>query len=331
MKRVVPGIKILAMRLAVISLPLAALVACGSGSRKPTPPAAAERPSLASFLDAASILPPSALAIAWADVDALRDGPASPLLEGIDRSLEVPGTSQTTFIGDNLGSIHRIAGGMYPTMSGTSILVILDGDFTPETMFEAARTWAGEREVAISPCKVRGRAGLRSGGTVLVHAGEGMFVNGPEGLVTRSLDLMDRKVTGSVVDPELAYLASSTVEEPAALVVSGITPPTSYEWLLAKKLPSMVGSRFLLSASTPGDIRFRLGLLAGKPIKPIWFAQEVNTFLVRASDDPGIVKLGLSDWVEGLEVELLAKGIVVKGAIDPDKLVEVVKGPGGES
>ena len=75
----------------------------------------------------------------------------------------------------------------------------------------------------------------------------------------------------------------------------------------------------------------RLGMLPGKPIKPIWFAQEVNTFLVRAAKDPGIEKLELGDWVEGLDVELLSKGIVVKGTLGQEKFLEVVQGRGGGS
>lgn len=304
-------------------------MSCGSGAKTaPEAPPAQERPSLSDFSSAVSVLPPAPLAIAWADVDAIRQGPASQLLEELDGGVPVPEGAGTSFFKDNLESIHRLAGGIWVTLGGPSLFVALEGDFTTETLFTTARQWAEAREAKAVPCKVRGRPGLRVGDTVLVDAGSGMFLNGPESLATRTLELMDRKNTGSAMTPQLAYLAAHTIQENTSMVISGIAPPSSTNWLQKKNLQSVVGSRFLLAVRTPGHIDLRLGLLPGKPIKPIWFAQEVNTFLVRAAKDPSIVKLGLGDWVEGLDVELLSKGIVVRGSLKRDKLLEVVQGGG---
>jgi hypothetical protein len=314
---------------------IAALVACSvvcrcGGDAGPGPESAAdEKPGkapLTDFPSAAAILPPAPLAVAWADVDSIRQGPASPLLDELGGNVKVPGGSDTSFFRDNLDSIHRLAGGIWVTMSGPSLLVVLEGTFTTEEMFGAAREWASSKQAKALPCKVRGRPCLRVGDTVLVEAGPGTFINGPQGLVSRTLDLMSNKNVGSSLTPELAYLAGHTIKKQTPFVVAGVVPPTSTDWLTKKNLPSVVGSRFLFAVQTPDAIHMRLGLLPGKPIKPIWFAQEVNTFLVRAAKDPGITKLGLGDWVEGLDVELLNKGIVIKGRLEGEKLIEIVKG-----
>jgi hypothetical protein len=166
---------------------------------------------------------------------------------------------------------------------------------------------------------------------VLVDAGDGVFINGPAGLAGRVLDLADRKTTGDAADEVTDYLAARTIHEDAALVVSGVTPPTANGWLQSKHLPSLVGSRFMLSANAPERVGLRLGLLPGEPIKPIWFAQEVNTFLVRASKDEGMKELGIDEWLLGLDVELLSEGIVVEGSMEAGRLVEVLGELGGET
>lgn len=294
------------------------------GSTPTGPPADIEN-----FERALAILPPSPVYVAWADVDALRDGPLSPFLDRVEEPLPVPGSAGTSFMRDNLDSIHRLAGGIYITLSGPALFVVIRGGLSTEELFAAVKQWAGERSATATPCKVRGRPGLRIADTVLVDAGSGLFINGPEPLATRTLDLMHKRITGSAEVPQLTYLASHTIGDDACLVIAGIAPPGSTAWLEKKNLPSVVGSRFLLSVQTSETVDLRLGLLPGRPIKPIWFAQEVNTFLVRAAEDDSVVELGMSEWVEGLEVELLGKGIVVRGSLEGDRLLEVAGSMGG--
>jgi hypothetical protein len=312
---------------AALCLVLGCAGASGSGSGPAAVPAEDPDP-LADFASAAAILPPAPIAIAWADVDALGQGPVSPLLDMIEGNVPAQEDSGTTFLSENLDVIHRIAGGIYVTLTGPAFFIVLQGDMATETLFSDVKAWAREKGATAVPDKVRGRPGLRIGDTVLVDAGDGLFVNGPEGLTGRTLDLLERKATGSAMNASLAYLARNTIGDGAALVVAGIAPPGSTDWLASKNLPSVVGSRFLLAVETPGPVHLRLGLLPGKPIKPIWFAQEVNTFLVRAADDQAIVDAGMSEWVEGLDVELLSKGIVVRGSIEGERLVEIVESAG---
>ena len=302
--------------------------AAGSG-KGPEAPAAQDPDPLSDFATAATILPPAPIAIAWANVDALRQGPVSPLLDLLQGNVPAAEDSGATFLSENLDAIHRIAGGIYVTLSGPRFFIVIQGDMTTETLFADVRQWAGERGATATAVKVRGRPGLRISDTVLVDAGDGLFINGPEGLTGRTLDLLDRKTTGSAMNAQVAYLARTTIEEGTTLVVAGIAPPSSTDWLASKNLPSVVGSRFLLAVETSGTVDLRLGLLPGKPIKPIWFAQEVNTFLVRAAEDPAIEEAGMSEWVEGLEVELLSKGIVVRGSLEGERVVELVESAGG--
>lgn len=313
---------------AVLCLVLGCSGAAGSGPGPQGVPPEAPGP-LSSFSTAAAILPPAPIAIAWADVDALRQGPISPLLDRLEGNVPAAEDSGATFLSENLDVIHRIAGGIYVTLTGPEFFIVLEGDMTTEALFAEVKGWAAQKGASAAPCKVRGRPGLRIGNTVLVDAGDGLFVNGPEGLTGRTLDLMDRKTTGSAMNAQLAYLARDTIGGNAALVVAGIAPPGSTDWLHSKNLPSIVGSRFLLAVEAPEQVHLRLGLLPGKPIKPIWFAQEVNTFLVRAAKDQAIVDAGMEEWVEGLEVELLSKGIVVRGAIEGDRLLEIVESAAG--
>jgi hypothetical protein len=301
-----------------------------SGAPGPGPAVPASEPDpLADFASAAAILPPAPIAIAWADVDALRQGPVSPLLDLVEGNVPAAEDSGTTFLSENLDVIHRIAGGIYVTLSGPAFFIVIDGDMATEKLFADVKAWAREKGATAVPDRVRGRPGLRIGDTVLVDAGDGLFVNGPEGLAGRTLDLLEKKVTGNAMNASVDYLARNTIRDGAALVVAGIAPPSSTHWLTSKNLPSVVGSRFLLAVETPGSVDLRLGLLPGKPIKPIWFAQEVNTFLVRAADDRAIVDAGMSEWVEGLDVELLSKGIVVRGSLEGERLVEIVQEAGG--
>ncbi|MBW2263150.1 MAG: hypothetical protein JRG91_14365 [Deltaproteobacteria bacterium] len=315
---------------AALCLALGCSGASGSGPRPPAVPPEDPDP-LSDFAAAAAILPPAPIAIAWADIDALRQGPVSPLLERLEGNIPAAEDSSATFLSENLDVIHRIAGGIYVTLTGPAFFIVIEGDMATETLFSDVKDWAREKGATASPCKVRGHPGLRIGNTVLVDAGDGLFINGPEGLTGRTLDLMDRKTTGSAMNAQVAYLARTTIQDDAALVVAGIAPPSITDWFHEKNLPSIVGSRFLLAVQAPGPINFRLGLLPGKPIKPIWFAQEVNTFLVRAAKDPSVVDVGMSEWVEGLHVELLNKGIVVRGSIEGDRLLEIVDSAGGGS
>jgi hypothetical protein len=232
---------------------------------------------------------------------------------------------------ENIDSIHRIAGGIYLTLGGTAPLVVLETDLDPELLFDEVKAWARGGKIPVTACNVRGRPGLRTADSVLVDGGGGMFLDGPEGLVTRTLDLSDRRATGCALDPTVEHLARTTIQDGTALVVAGVTPPGANGWLEERNLPSVVGARFLLAARTPDAIHLRLGLIPGKPIKPIWFAQEVNSFLVRAAKDESIVELGLADWIEGLEVELSSRGIVVRGSIGAERLVEVLGRRGGET
>ncbi len=282
------------------------------------------------FVTAMRYLPPGAAGVAWADVDALRDGPTGKLLEGLASSGHVPAGPGARFVEDNIGRIHRAAGGVFLTMTGQAILVVLETDIDIAEMFEQVEKWAEARGVEAKQMKVRGRPALRTGDQLMVAAGGGTYINGTSGLAGRVLDLADRKVTGNALSPETAYLAQETIADEAVLVVSGIAPPSASPWLEAKHLPSAVGARFLASASAPSQIEMRLGLLSGKPIKPIWFAQEVNVFLVRAAEDQGVMDLGIDDWVKTLEVELLSDGIVVRGAMDPDRLLELMESMGGD-
>jgi hypothetical protein len=303
-----------------------------SGASGPGPAVPVVEPDpLADFASAAAILPPAPIAIAWADVDALRGGPVSPLLELVQGNVPAEEDSGTTFLSENLHAIHRIAGGIYVTLSGPAFFIVIHGDMATETLFADVKAWAGDRGATAVPDRVRGRPGLRIGNTVLVDAGDGLFVNGPEGLAGRTLDLLEKKATGSAMNASVEYLARNTIGDGACLVVAGIAPPSSTDWLTSKNLPSVVGSRFLLAVETPGTVDLRLGLLPGKPIKPIWFAQEINTFLVRAADDQAIVDAGMSEWVEGLDVELLSKGIVVRGSLEGERLVEIVEQAGGDA
>ena len=319
-------------RLAALAASLCLLQGCsGAAGTGPGPGTAAREPAdpLADFAAAARILPPAPIAMAWADVDALREGPVSPLLDRLEGNVPEAEDSGASFLSENLDAIHRIAGGIYVTLTGPAFFIVLRGDLPTETLFPDVKAWAAERGAQAVPAKVRGRPGLRIGDTVLVDAGDGLYLNGPEGLAGRTLDLIDSKTTGCAMNAQVAYLVRTTVQDDPSLVVAGIAPPSSTDWLQSKNLPSVVGSRFLLAVEAPETVDLRLGLLPGKPIKPIWFAQEVNTFLVRAAEDPAVVEAGMGDWVEGLEVELQSKGIVVRGSIEAGRILEIVESAAG--
>lgn len=307
------------------------VVSCGPPATPPeTPHGKVGKVLIDDFATAASSLPPSPVGLVWADVDGLREGPAWEIIENMPEDASIPGASGLEFVREHIESIHTVAGGIWLTMTGQSILLVLETDLGCQELFEQVKAWAEVKKVPATSVKVRGRPALRTGDAVLVDAGDGVYINGPAGLAGRVLDLADRKVTGDAMSDQVRYLAQETIQDDAVLVVSGIAPPTSSEWLEAKHLPSVINARFLLAVQTPGEVSLRLGLLPGKSIKPIWFAQEVNTFLVRASKDQGIIDLGIAQWVENLDVELLGQGIVVKGSMEADRLSEVLKAYGGD-
>ncbi|MFH1438201.1 MAG: hypothetical protein ABIJ56_21000 [Pseudomonadota bacterium] len=265
---------------------------------------------------AAHILPPAVIAVGWVDIDALRESDLWPEIEARVGAALVDPAAKMIF-----EKVSVLAVGIYPAKHGLEPLLIAEGQFNDDESFAMVKEWAkGIGEVA-RPLELGGRRALKIRTDVFVRLDENLYAGGSETLTTYCVGLMDKQRTGHAASDSLEYLQKkSTIDSPVFIVYAKI-PHYLDGWLTEKRIPSLQSGRLMLSVAGGREFSFNLGVLPGKEIRPIWLANEINTFLVRSAKNKTVKKLGLDKWVEQLDTKLLGKGVVVKGKIEKDQLV----------
>ncbi len=266
--------------------------------------------------EAAHFLPPAVVAVGWVDIDALRASDLWPEIEARVGAALVDPAAKMIF-----EKVSVLAVGIYPTKYGLEPLLVAEGDFNDDESFAMVKDWAkGMGEIA-RPLELGGRRALKIKTDVFVRLDENLYAGGSETLTTYCVALMDKQRTGHAASDSLEYLyKKSTIDSPIFIVYTKV-PHYLDGWLTEKRIPSLQGGRLMLSIAGGREFSFNLGILPGKEIRPIWLANEINTFLIRSAKNKTVKKLGLDDWVEQLDTKLLGKGVVVKGKIEKDKLV----------
>ena len=275
---------------------------------------------LASIESASAVLPPASLAVAWVDIASLRKSDVWQNVLGLG--------------GEKVGSLplatvvehtdHAVLA-VYPSAAGLESLVLVEGPFDADEAFDLVKAWAAGGGVEAEAAEIRQRRALRIKGQTFIRLAGSLYASGPEVLTAYCADLLDEKKTASSSSTSLAYLFKKSRIQQSSLDAFFRIPPVANDWLKAKKIDSLIGGSLLLSLRYGDTVSFHLGVLPGKDIRPIWLANEINTFFVRAAKDGRLKKLQLEKWVEELDAKLLDKGVVVKGDINKEKLLEALR------
>jgi hypothetical protein len=269
---------------------------------------------------AAAALPPANFALLWVDISEFRKTDLWTNLKEMGGE-KLAGLPLQTII----EKIDFAALGLYPSKTGIDALVLAEGNFDSDQIFSDVKDWAAGQNVEALPLELKQRRAVKIKNSVFIRLDRHLYASGPEVLVSYSADLLDQKKTASASGASLSYLFKKSRIKGSMLDAFLRIPHVANPWLTEKRIESLIGGSLLLSARYGDKIAFHLGVLPGTDIRPIWLANELHTFFVRSAKDGRIKKLGLDKWVEGLEAKLLDKGVVVKGNIDEDKLLNALR------
>lgn len=297
---------------------------CGGGRRASVAkPSESKPPSIEGIVETASILPPGAAAVVWIDFMKLRKMSLWQQLEG---QLEGKDRVGIGTFKDFWNEVEKVAGGFYPAASGLKLFVIVKSKIESDRAFEIVKNWSAQKGVKPAPVSIRGRRAILVSGNVFVQISQGLYAGGSEPLANYCLGLIDKKRTVSARVEAMEYLYRHGKIAGEALAFYSVVPPQLNGFLNEKRLPSLIGGRlFFASKFEDKTAIFKLALLPGENIRPIWFANEINTFLVRTQKDKGVRKAGVDRLLDTLNVELFSRGVVVEGKIPEQKLVQVLR------
>jgi len=282
-------------------------------------PAAVIESPIKNIESSSRITPPGAMLIAWVDIKKLKNTLPYSDMEKFLKNSSSSLPSQEVF--ENLKTVS-IA--FYPASSGFEMLVIAHIDMDEDRTFEIVKEWSNRIGSTPVPKEIRRRRALEIKDNLFVKLGESIYASGSETLVAYCADLIDQKKTANSFSHSLSYLFKKSVKKDAMLIAYAKVPVIFSDWLEGKRLKSIAGGSLMLSVTNNSNIHLRLGILPGEDIKTIWFANEINTFLARASKNKRIIKLGIDKWVESLKTILLDRGVIVEGEIEKEKILQIL-------
>lgn len=293
-----------------------------ASTAKQTGKAAPEIKYLEDIDTASQILPPVNLAIIWVDVKSLR---GTDLWTDVIEEQNLKLSHSNLPVQNILDKTDHAVVAVYPSKAGLESIVLAEGSFDPDETFNIVKNWAKGIEAVAQPVEIKNRRAVRIKGNVFMRLTRSLYASGSETLASYCADLIDKKRTGNASSKSIEYLINKSVTKKPLLVSFIRIPPPFNDWLKARRIDSLIGGSLMLSMRYDKKISFNLGVLPGKDIRPIWLANELHTFFIRSAKDSMIKKLKLEKWVENLDAKLLGRGVVVKGDIEKEKLVEIVK------